>query len=105
MVAVWNGRCGKPCSFASLRLRNDASAASARGWCWAISEREIPWASPATPASMLVSSNWIFILNYRQLPPVDEAGFRSVEGGESLGDMIVPSEALLVQQGPQQAEA
>src|ERR1022692_3796149 len=101
MVSVWNGKCGKPCSFASLCLRNEASASSARFWCWPISEREIPLASPATPESMLVSSNLIFILNYRQLPPAYEAGFRSVKSGEGFGDVIVPGEAFLVQQGPQ----
>src|ERR1035441_8227946 len=105
MVSVWNGKCGKPCSFASLCLRKEASASSARFSCWPISEREIPCASPATPASMLVSSNWIFILNYRPLPPPYETGFGSVKSGEGLGDVIVPGETFLVQQGPQQAQA
>src|SRR5580658_2369809 len=105
MVCVWNGRCGKPCALASLCLRKEVSASSARFSFRAISERDIPWASPATPASMLVSSNWIFMMNYGQLPPAHETGFRSVKSWESLGDVIVPGKALFVEQGPQQTQA
>src|SRR5580658_6648165 len=41
----------------------------------------------------------------RELPPANEAGFRSVKSGEGFGDVIVPGEAFLIQQRPQQAEA